>query len=143
MFCGGKGTIFLSYGVMELWRMRLCDYAGIEASTSLPFMKIVTLRVLDFAITDVLAKLAQMLVTLQDEENRSRRFCLRLCCLDVRDNDWSDILFVRKDLAESVPSAQREEKYFSIACITFCFYGVSCSVIFPVFLFVCLSFPVL
>ena len=48
-----------------------------------------------------------------------------------------------KNLAESVPSAQREEKYFSIACITFCFYGVSCSVIFPVFLFVCLSFPAL
>ena len=63
--------------------------------------------------------------------------------LDVRDNDWSDILFIRKDLAESVPSAQREEKYFSIACITFCFYGVSCSVNFLVFLFVCLFFPVL
>ena len=114
-----------------------------EASTSLPLMKMVTLRGLDFAITNVLAKMIQTFVTGWDEEILSRRFCLRFCCLDVRDNDWSDILFVGKDLAESVPSAQREEKYFSIACITFCFYGVSCSVIFPVFLFVCLFFPVL
>ena len=28
MFCGGKDTIFLSYGVMELWRMRLFDEVG-------------------------------------------------------------------------------------------------------------------
>lgn len=52
-------------------RMRIYDYAGcgsaimrgLEVSTSLPFMKMVTLRVLDFAITDVLAKMVQMPVT--------------------------------------------------------------------------------
>ena len=54
----GQRYDFLSYGIMELWRMR-----GWEASTSLPFMKMVTLRVLDFAITDVLAKMVQTSVT--------------------------------------------------------------------------------
>ena len=34
-----------------------------EASTSVPLMKMVTLRVLDFAITDVLAKMVQTSVT--------------------------------------------------------------------------------
>ena len=58
-----------------------------EASTSLPFMKMVTLRVLDFAITDVLAKMVQTSVTGWDEESRSRGFWLRLCYHDVRDND--------------------------------------------------------
>ena len=36
---------------------------GWEASTSLPLMKMVTLRVLDFAMTDVFAKMVQMSVT--------------------------------------------------------------------------------
>ena len=48
-FAGAK-VRFLGYGIMELWRMRLCDYAGIEASTSLPLMMMVTWRGLDFAI---------------------------------------------------------------------------------------------
>ena len=49
--------------------MRLYDdvrMRGLEASTSLPLMKMVTLRVLDFAITDVLAKMAQTSVTVWD-----------------------------------------------------------------------------
>ena len=74
-------------------------------------MKMVTLRVLDFAITDVLAKLAQMPVTGWDGLAKPQScFCLRLCYHDVRDNDWSDILFVRKDLAESVPGRPKEKK---------------------------------
>ena len=60
-----------------------------------------------------------MPVTLQDEESRSRRFCLRLCCLDVRDNDWSDILFVRKDLAESVPGRPKKGKNHYSICSYF------------------------
>ena len=51
-----------------------------------------------------------MPVTLWDEESRSRGFGLRFCCLDVRDNDCSGILFVRKDLAESVHGRPKEKK---------------------------------
>ena len=49
------------------------------------------------------------------------------CYLGVRDNDCSGILFVRKDLAESVPGRPKEEKIlirlsyvFYSACIIKC-----------------------
>ena len=60
-----------------------------------------------------------MPVTLWNEESRSRRFGLRLCCLDVRDNDWSDILFVRKDLAESVPGRPQKMYKIPLSCAIF------------------------
>ena len=55
-------SVLLVHELVHLARICLT-----EASTSLPFMKIVTLRVLDFAITDVLAKMVQTSVTGWDE----------------------------------------------------------------------------
>ena len=54
----------------------------------MPLMKMVTLRVLVFAIVEVLAKMVQTSVTGWDGIRKPQLcFWLRFCFLDFRDND--------------------------------------------------------